>query len=63
MESWKNSILLESVLKALHTVTSRRTSILLANETIGSSIKTLEKKYDFLKYVDNLLQIKLNSVD
>ncbi|MCJ7570813.1 MAG: hypothetical protein MUO82_02905 [Candidatus Thermoplasmatota archaeon] len=52
MESWKNSILLESVLKALHTVTSRRTSILLANETIGSSIKTLEKKYDFLKYVD-----------
>ncbi len=52
MESWKNSILLESVLKALHTVASRRTSIRMADETIGSSIKTLENKYDFLKYVN-----------
>jgi len=52
MESWKNSILLESVLKALHTVASRRTSICMANETIGSSIKTLQNKYNFLKYVN-----------
>ncbi len=52
MDNWKNSVLLESVLKALHTVASRRTSIRMADETIGSSIKTLENKYDFLKYVN-----------
>jgi len=51
MESWKNSVLLESVLKALHTVASRRTSLKTAQETIGASIKTLEKKYNFLKYI------------
>ena len=52
MDNWKNSVVLESVLKALHTVASRRTSIRMADETIGSSIKTLENKYDFLKYVN-----------
>jgi len=52
MESWRNSVLLESVLKALHTVASRRTSMRTADETIGASIKTLEKKYDFLKYIN-----------
>jgi len=52
LDNWKNSVLLESVLKALHTVASRRTSIRMADETIGSSIKTLENKYDFLKYVN-----------
>ena len=52
MESWKNSILLESVLKALYNVASQRTSISMANETIGSSIKTMENKYDFLKFVN-----------
>jgi len=52
MESWRNSVLLESVLKALHTVASRRTSLKTAQETIGASIKTLEKKYNFLKYIN-----------
>jgi hypothetical protein len=52
MESWKNSVLLESVLKALYNVASQRTSISMANETIGSSIKTMENKYDFLKFVN-----------
>lgn len=52
MEIWKNSILFESVLKALFTVASQRTSIRMADETIGSSIKTLENKYDFLKFVN-----------
>ena len=52
MENWKNSVLLESVLKALYTVASRRTSVRSANEAIGSSIKTLENKYSFLKFVD-----------
>jgi len=52
MQNWKNSVLLESVLKALYTVASRRTSVRSAGEAIGSSIKTLENKYDFLKFVD-----------
>jgi DNA-binding protein Fis len=52
MKNGKNSILLESVLKSLYTIASRRTSIRMANETIGSSIKTLENKYDFLKFVN-----------
>jgi len=61
MKNWKNSILLESILKALHTIASRYTSNRMADETIGSSIKTLENKYDFLKYVNiggtkNILQ-------
>lgn len=51
MKNVKNSILLESVLKALYTVTDRRTSGRLANKTIGSTLKTLEESYDFLKYV------------
>jgi hypothetical protein len=52
LDNWKNSVVLESVLKALHMVASRRTSIRMADETIGSSIKTLENKYDFLKFVN-----------
>jgi hypothetical protein len=52
LENWKNSVLLESVLKALYTVASRRTSTKSAEEAIGSSIKTLENKYNFLKFVD-----------
>jgi len=52
MENWKNSVVVESVLKALYTVASRRTSSKMAQETIGSSIKTLENKYDFLKYIN-----------
>jgi len=52
LENWKNSVLLESVLKALYTVASRRTSIKSAGESIGSSIKTLENKYSFLKFIN-----------
>jgi len=52
MEKWKNSVLIESILKALYTVASRRTSNRMAEETIGSSIKTLENKYEFLKYIN-----------
>ena len=51
MENVKNSILLEAVLKALYTVAGRRTSNRFADKTIGSTIKTLEETYDFLKYV------------
>jgi len=52
MENWKNAVLLESVLKALYTVASRRTSDKMAEESIGSTVKTLEGKYDFFKYIN-----------
>jgi len=52
MENWKNAVLLESVLKALYIVASRRTSHRMAEEAIGATVKTLGKKYDFFKYVN-----------
>lgn len=52
MEKVKNSILLEAAIKAVYNVASRRTSVKFADETIGSSIKTLERKFDFLKHVN-----------
>ena len=52
MEKVKNSVLLKSVLTSIYNVASRRTSAKSADEAIGSTIKTLERKYDFLKFVD-----------
>lgn len=52
MEEISNSILLKSVLSAIYNVASRRTSAKSADETLGSTIKTLERKYDFLKFVE-----------
>jgi hypothetical protein len=51
MERMNNATLLSSALKAIYAVASRRTSAKFAEETIGSTIKTLETKYDFLHYV------------
>jgi hypothetical protein len=51
MVELKNSILLEAILTAIYNVASRRTSSKFADESIGSTIKTLQGKYDFLKYV------------
>ena len=51
MVELKNSVLLEAILTALYNVACRRTSNKLADETIGSTIKTLEGKFEFLKYV------------
>ena len=48
----RNSILLEAILTAVYNVASRRTSSKFADEAVGSTIKTLEGKYDFLKFVD-----------
>lgn len=48
----KNSILLEAILTAVYNVASRRTSLKYADEAVGSTIKTLEGKYNFLKFVD-----------
>lgn len=52
MEQLKNSVLLRSVLTAIYNVASRRTSSKTADEAIGSTIKTLERKYDFLRHVN-----------
>lgn len=52
MEELKNSILLEAILSAIYNVASRRTSSKFADESIGSTIKTLEGKYDFLKLIE-----------
>ncbi len=52
MVELKNSILLEAVITAIYNVASRRTSYKFADESIGSTIKTLEGKYDFLKLIE-----------
>ena len=52
MKNLKNSTLVESAIKAIYTAASRRTTSKFADEAIGSTIKTLEGKYDFLRYVD-----------
>jgi len=51
MEKLKNSVLLKSVLTSIFNTASRRTSTRSASEVMGSSIKTLERKFDFFKYV------------
>jgi len=43
--------MMKYIINALYNVASRRTSSKMADETIGSSIKTLERKFDFLRYV------------
>jgi predicted DNA-binding protein (UPF0251 family) len=48
----RNSILVEAILTAVYNVASRRTSLKFADEAVGSTIKTLEGKYNFLKFVD-----------
>jgi hypothetical protein len=52
MAELKNSILLEAVITAIYNVASRRTSYKYADESVGSTIKTLEGKYDFLKLIE-----------
>ena len=52
MVELKNSVLIEAILKALYNVASRRTSNKYADEAIGSTIKNLEGRFDFLKFID-----------
>jgi len=52
MQEVKNSILLRSVITAIYNAASRRTSEKFADEAIGSTIKTLERRYNFLKYIN-----------
>lgn len=51
MEKPKNSVLFEAFLKALYNVAGRRTSSNFADEAIGSTIKTLENRFNFMKFV------------
>jgi len=51
MEKIRNSVLFEAFLKALYNVAGRRTTSKFADEAIGATIKTLENKYDFMKFV------------
>ena len=52
MDKVRNSILMEAFLKAIFNVASRRTSSKFADEAIGSTIKTLKGKYDFLRFIN-----------
>ena len=47
----KNSAVVRGALKSLCTVAGRRSSEKFANNVISAIIKTLERKYVFLKYV------------
>ena len=51
MGKLSNTDVLGSILRSLYTVTGRRTTQSFAATVIGSIIKTLEQRYDFLKYV------------
>src|SRR4030042_5970107 len=52
MTTIKNSELLRRMIKALYDTAGRRTYPSFAFSVIGAIIKTLEKKYDFLKFVN-----------
>jgi hypothetical protein len=51
MTEIKNSDVLSSILRALYSVASRRTTQSFAATVIGAIIKTLEQNYEFLNYV------------
>lgn len=51
MGNYKNSDILGAILQSLYAVAGRRTTESFAATVIGSIIKTLEPRYDFLKYV------------
>jgi hypothetical protein len=51
MKEIENSSLLEEVLKALNTTVSRRTTQSFAIAVIDTIVRTIEERYDFLKYV------------
>ncbi len=51
MGTISNQQLLKNFITALYQVAGRRTTTRFADETIGTSIKTLETRYDFLKHI------------
>ena len=67
MGNYKNSDILGAILQSLFAVAGRRTTESFAATVIGSIIKTLEPRYDFLKYVridgkDQLLDDKVIAI-
>ena len=52
MVRYTNSYVIGEILKSLHHVAGRRTTLGFAAKVIGSIIKTLEPKYPFLKFID-----------
>jgi len=51
MGKYTNDYVLGEVLRSLYYVAGRRTTQSFAAKVLGSIIKTLERNYDFLKYV------------
>jgi len=51
MNKYTNSYVLGEILRSLYYVAGRRTSKGFAAKVIGSIVKTIEQRYDFLKYV------------
>jgi hypothetical protein len=51
MGTYKNSYVLGEILRSLYHVAGRRTTESFAAKVIGSIIKTLEQKYEFLEFV------------
>jgi len=51
MGKYSNSYVIGEILRSLYHVAGRRTTKSFAAMVIGSIIKTLEQKYDFLKYI------------
>ena len=62
MSGSKNSVVLRGALQALCTVAGRRSSEKFANNVMRAIIKTLEKKYVFLKYVKIGTKVSSDSV-
>ncbi len=64
MTDVKNSDVLGSILRAVYTVASRRTTQTFAATVIGAIIKTLEQNYEFLRYVhvENLEYVNIGDI-
>ena len=62
MSGSKNSVVLRGALQALCAVAGRRSSEKFANNVMSAIIKTLGKKYVFLKYVKIGAKISPDSV-
>src|SRR5512136_2835722 len=64
MTEIKNSVVLSSILRALFSVASRRTTKSFAATVIGAIVKTLEQNYEFLQqvHVENLEYVNAEGI-
>jgi hypothetical protein len=51
MGKFTNSYVLGQILRSVYHVSGRRTTQSFAAKVVGSIIKTLEQRYDFLSYI------------